>query len=133
VNTPEDIVLRQPQAIAFISPRWWPNNHGHVLVVPADHHENLYCLPTAAGHAVHDVVKDVALAIRATYGCAGVSMRQHNEPAGGQDVWHYHVHVFPRYRDDELYASRPCPGFADASARRPYADRLRGYFERRVG
>ena len=38
--------------------------------------------------------------------CDGTSTRQHNEPAGNQhDMWHLHVHVFPRYDGDNLYAS----------------------------
>jgi histidine triad (HIT) family protein len=56
---------------------------------------------------VHDLVREVAIAIRQTYGCKGVSTRQHNEPAGNQDAWRYHVHVFPRYADDQLYSSAP--------------------------
>jgi histidine triad (HIT) family protein len=91
-----DIVRRTPDAMALISPRWWPRNQGHVLVVPLSHYENIYDLPTKPGHAVHDLVREVAIAIRQTYGCQGVSTRQHNEPAGNQDAWHYHVHVFPR-------------------------------------
>jgi histidine triad (HIT) family protein len=114
--------------MAFISPRWWPNNHGHVLVVPTEHYESLYDLPAQAGHAVHDLVHDIAIAVRATYGCQGVSTRQHNEPAGNQDAWHYHVHVFPRYAGDQLYGSKPYPAFVTAEQRRPYAERLRGYF-----
>ena len=124
-----DIVRRTAGAMAFISPRWWPNNHGHVLVVPVGHHENLYELPAEAGHAVHDLVREVAIAVRHTYGCDGVSTRQHNEPAGNQDAWHYHVHVFPRYADDGLYAARPYPEFVTAGQRWPYTDRLRSYFE----
>jgi hypothetical protein len=31
--------------------------------------------------------------------------RQHNEPAGNQDLWHLHVHVFPRFEGDNLYGS----------------------------
>jgi histidine triad (HIT) family protein len=124
-----DIVRRTAGAMAFISPRWWPSNHGHVLVVSARHYENLYELPDEAGHAVHDLVREVAIAIRRTYhGCQGVSTRQHNEPAGNQDAWHYHVHVFPRYAGDQLYASRPYPEFVTADQRRPYAERLRSYF-----
>jgi DNA-binding transcriptional LysR family regulator len=65
--------------------------------VPVGHYENLYHLPTVPGHAVHDLVREVAIAIRQTYGCQGVSTLQHNEPAGNQNAWHYHVHVFPRY------------------------------------
>jgi histidine triad (HIT) family protein len=77
-----DIVRRTELAVAFVSSRWWPNNHGNVLVVPSAHHENLYDLPAADGHAVHDLVREVAIAIRSTYGCDGISTRQHNEPAG---------------------------------------------------
>jgi histidine triad (HIT) family protein len=127
-NRQQDIVRRTTGALAFISPRWWPSNHGHAVVVPIGHHENLYELPDEAGHAVHDLVRDVAIAIRRTYGCEGVSTRQHNEPAGNQDAWHYHVHVFPRYPGDQLYASRPYPQFVTPEQRRPYAERLRGYF-----
>lgn len=125
VSDQDDIVARTSDAVAFVGPRWWPNNHGHVLVVPTEHHENLYDLPTRYGHAVHDLVQRVAVAIRQAYGCDGTSTRQHNEPAGGQDVWHYHVHVFPRYAGDELYSSRPYPDFVPASDRRPYARKLR--------
>jgi histidine triad (HIT) family protein len=124
----QDIVRRTAEAIAFVSPRWWPNNHGNLLVVPVRHYENLYELPVEAGHAVHDLVRDVAIAMRRTYGCEGVSTRQHNERAGGQDVWHYHVHVFPRYVADELYTSTPYPEFVTAERRQPYAERLRRYF-----
>jgi histidine triad (HIT) family protein len=78
----QDIVRRTAGAMAFVSPRWWPNNHGNLLVVPVGHYENLYELPDEAGHAVHDLVRDVAIAMRSTYGCEGVSTRQHNERAG---------------------------------------------------
>jgi histidine triad (HIT) family protein len=79
-----------------------------------------------SGHAVHDVVRRIAIAMRSAYGCDGVSTRQHNEPAGNQDAWHYHVHVFPRYAGDGLYASAPYHQFVPAEQRWPYADKLRG-------
>jgi len=131
INTQQDVVRRTGPATAFISPRWWPRNHGHVLVVPDAHYENLYDLPARYGHAVHDLVRDVAVAVRETYGCDGTSVRQHNEPAGNQDAWHYHVHVFPRYAGDDLYGSQPYPEFVTAEQRRPYAERLQAFFAAR--
>jgi histidine triad (HIT) family protein len=128
VNSQRDVVRRTDLATALISPRWWPNNHGHVVVIPKAHHENLYDLPTEYGHAVQDVVREIAVAIRHTYGCAGTSTRQHNEPAGNQDAWRYHVHVFPRYDGDNLYTSMAYPQFVSSEERWPYAERLRGYF-----
>lgn len=69
-----------------------------------------------------------AIAIRQSYRCDGTSTRQHNEPAGNQDVWHFHVHVFPRYAGDRLYATKPLKGFVTAERRRPYAERLRSHW-----
>lgn len=124
-NQLSDVVAVRDHAYARISPTWWPDNHGAALVVPRAHIENLYECPQEIGYAVWDLVKEVAVAIRATYGCAGTSIRQHNEPAGGQDVWHLHVHVFPRYPDDRLYERQREAAWFDAEARRPFADLLR--------
>jgi histidine triad (HIT) family protein len=49
-NCQDDIVRRTFDAMALISPRVWPRNHGHVLVVPARQYENLYQLPARAEH-----------------------------------------------------------------------------------
>lgn len=72
----------------------------------------------------------MASAIRETYKCDGTSTRQHNEPAGGQDVWHFHVQVLPRYIDDELYKNNNNIKFVDADARAHYAQTLREHFEK---
>jgi histidine triad (HIT) family protein len=70
-------------------------------------------------------VKKVAIGLRSTYGCGGTSTRQHNEPYGNQDVWHLHVHVFPRYKDDELYANQHNNRFTESKERQHYAEKLR--------
>jgi histidine triad (HIT) family protein len=80
--TQRDVVRRSSLATALIAPRWRPNNHGHVLVVPNAHHENLYDLPSRYGHPVHDQAREVVIAVRQSYGCDGTSLRQHNEQAG---------------------------------------------------
>ncbi|MBF4618595.1 HIT family protein [Clavibacter sp. VKM Ac-2873] len=118
---PQDVVAERDRAIAVIAPRWWPRNRGHALVIPRIHVRDLYSVTPADLHAVMDLVQEVAVAMRASYGCAGISIRQHNETAGGQDVWHLHVHVFPRYADDDLYGSAPLPGFATPEDRAPFA------------
>jgi histidine triad (HIT) family protein len=125
VSSQEDVIYRDAEVTAFMAAGWWPNNRGHVLVVPNDHYENIYDLPPELGTPIQRVSRDVALAFKATYGCDGVSTRQHNEPHGMQDVWHYHVHVFPRYRDDHLYLTRREPSTAEG--RHPYAEKLRAY------
>ncbi len=127
-GTKEDIVYQNEFATAKIAPKWWVNNPGHVLVIPNEHYENIYDIPADLLAEVYKVVQKVAIAIRSTYGCEGTSTRQHNEPAGNQDVWHFHVHVYPRHGDDQLYQNHDRKRFVDAAARAPYAKKLRAYF-----
>jgi histidine triad (HIT) family protein len=122
-----DIVYQNGFVTAFIGAHQWPRNHGHVLIIPNQHFENLYELPLELGTQIHRAARLTALAMKSVYGCDGVSTRQHNEPAGNQDVWHYHLHLFPRYRDDLLYASKPQP--MEAAERATYASRLRDWFQ----
>jgi len=49
-------------------------------------------------------------------------------PAGYQEVWHFHLHVFPRYPSDELYALHASPRYTTPEERAPYAARLRSFF-----
>jgi histidine triad (HIT) family protein len=105
-TTQAEIVLHEPDVVAFIASVQWPNNGGHVVVIPVRHFENLYDLPDDLARPLLSATRRVALALKSAYGCPGTSTRQHNEPAGNQEVWHYHVHVFPRYPDDALYTSQ---------------------------
>jgi histidine triad (HIT) family protein len=125
-NHPDDVVAVTPLAFARVAPKWWPGNPGSALVIPRAHHENLYAIPADVGHAVWDLTQRVARAMRSTYDCDGVSTRQHNEPAGNQDVWHLHVHVFPRHDDDRLYGRHEETRWVAVEERAPYAARLAG-------
>ena len=124
-NQPSDVVAVTDHAYARITPKWWPDNPGAVLVIPRPHIENIYALPVTEGHAVWDLVQSVATSMRTAYDCEGTSIRQHNEPAGGQDVWHLHVHVFPRYENDRLYQRHEEAHWVGPAEREPYARKLR--------
>ncbi len=114
--------------MAFVSPKWWEQNVGHVIVVPSAHFETLYEIPEDALAAVYATAKRVAVALKSEYGCDGTSTRQHNDAAAGQEVPHLHVHVFPRYADDLLYEHDRRTRWPDAGERAPYAERLRRAF-----
>ena len=98
-----DIVYRDKSIIAFIARDEWPNNLGSVIIAPTKHYENIYDLPDNLIAKIHQLEKRVAIAIKKAYRASGISSRQHNEVDGGQDVWHYHLTIFPRYKNDELY------------------------------
>jgi len=127
ISKKADIVFQNEIVTAFISSHWWPNNPGHVLVIPNDHYENIYVLPDSISAEIQRVGKLIALALKEVYKCDGVSTRQHNEPAGNQDVWHYHLHVFPRYNNDNLYKSER--RLTSQAERIPYANLLKKYFD----
>ena len=122
-----DIVYQDDVVTAFVSSHQFPNNAGNVLVIPNRHFENLYDVPVALAADLHRVMRAVALAHKAAFACDGVSTRQHNEPAGNQDVWHYHIHVTPRYREDGLYTSQRC--LMPAHERERHAAKIREQFE----
>jgi len=126
-----DVIYRDEYITAFITLGWYPNNKGHVLIIPNEHFENIYELPSDYSSRIHDFEKQVAIALKEVYNCDGVSSRQHNEPAGYQTVWHYHLHVFPRYYDDDLYFSYNLGYKAAVEERAVYAKKLRDYFLQR--
>lgn len=126
----DDIVYKDKFVTAFIASHWWPKNHGHVIIIPNKHFENLYDLPDSYSAKIHKIERFIAIAIKTTYKCPGISSRQHNEFAGGQDVWHYHLHVFPRYKNDHLYESLADKKLTQPENRKQYAKKLRAYFKK---
>jgi histidine triad (HIT) family protein len=101
-----DIVYHDKVVTAFIGSHQWKNNHGNIIVVPNEHFENIYDLPLRYAQDIHRLAKHLAITMKNVYSCDGISTRQHNEPAGSQDVWHYHLHVTPRYKDDNYYGTQ---------------------------
>lgn len=108
-DDPRVVVWRDELCFAVIGRVHHPNNHGALLLCPVQHHENLYVLPDAIGAHLFSVSKRLALALKHALRCDGVSTRQHNEPAGTQEVWHYHLHITPRWTGDNFYGERPSP------------------------
>lgn len=98
-----DIFYSDDFCVAFIASHWWPNNKGHVIVVPKEHYESIYDIPTDLLLHITKVVQKISKVVKKVYKCDGIHIRQNNEKAGGQDVWHFHTHIFPRYADDNLY------------------------------
>lgn len=123
-----DIIFQDKIITVFISPKWWISNPGNVIIIPNTHVENLYDIDDLTLSYIARATKRMAIAIRQTYeGCTGTSTRQHNEPDGNQDVWHFHSHVFARYPNDSLYENHADKRFVSPAERAAYAIRLRQY------
>ncbi|MCY3895256.1 MAG: HIT family protein [Chloroflexi bacterium] len=124
---PEFTAWRGERVFVQIAKHWDPGGPGRALVIPTMHCENIYALPDDVAGRIARVVRLVATAMRRGYPCDGVAVRQNNEPAGGQDVWHLHTHVVPRHNDSPYPAYRL--ELADDAERARYAVRLRRSLE----
>ncbi len=96
-------------SIAVVSRSHHPQNAGSLLLCSLEHFENIYVLPQEVGAHLFGVSQRLAIALKQALECDGVSTRQHNEPAGTQEVWHYHQHIIPRYTGDNFYTEHPVP------------------------
>lgn len=74
-----------------------PRADGHVLVLPKTPCRNLFDAPAEALQAVALVTQKLARAVKAAFSAEGVTVQQFNESAGGQVVFHLHVHIMPRF------------------------------------
>ena len=110
----------------IVSPHWWETNPGNLVVVPIDHVENLYTVSEHLAGRVFATAQKAARALVEVENCEGTSLRQHNEPAGGQDVWHLHVHVVPRWSGDAFTRGEHRMRSVDLADQHAFADRLRG-------
>jgi len=122
-----DIVYQNNQITAIIALRKWANNPGHVLIIPNAHFENIYDLPLDIATEIHKVAKAVAITMKEVYACDGILIHQHNEPAGEQNIWHYHLHVIPRYENDNFHLSQrqPFPAHERAACALRFKARLK--------
>ena len=77
-----------------------PANHGHALILPKEHYANLPELDPALAAKVLPLAAKIGEAQRKALGCDGFNVLQNNGRAAGQSVFHFHVHVIPRYEND---------------------------------
>jgi len=77
-----------------------PAAKGHALILPKDHASNLYELSEESASKVLVVAKKIAEQMKNKLNCEGLNLMQNNGEVAGQTVYHFHMHVIPRYSDD---------------------------------
>jgi histidine triad (HIT) family protein len=98
-NLPSSMIDRDDLCSAFMDIQ--PVTPGHVLVVPNCHTASLAELPPGTGAHMFALAQRVAAALRKSgLRCEGVNLFLADGRAAGQEVFHVHLHVFPRYRGD---------------------------------
>jgi len=92
---PAHTVYEDDHTLAFLDVM--PQAPGHTLVIPKQQAENLFDLDLDAGTAVLRTAQKIAGAVRDAFGADGIMLNQLNGPAAGQTVFHFHMHVVPRF------------------------------------
>ena len=82
-------------------------NPGHVLVTVKEHADNIFELDDAQAAAAFRTAAQVARAIRAAFAPDGLSVYQANGKTAGQTVFHFHIHLVPRYDGDGMQLTWP--------------------------
>ena len=97
----KDVVFESRDLFAFMSTVQTPANPEKVLIIPKRHIENVFDLPNSLLVKIFNLARRTSKIMRNTYPCDGVTLVQNN--GEGQRVYHYHLHVIPRYTKDRLF------------------------------
>ena len=79
-----------------------PASKGHALILPKEHYANLYELEDELAAKVLVLAKKMITKLKDIVGCDGYNIVQNNGTAAGQTVFHFHMHLIPRYENDNV-------------------------------
>ena len=120
-GSPASVVHHDHEVLAFMDTR--PVNPGHVLVIPTRHYASLADVPESVAVRCFVVAQRVAAALRASgLRCEGINLFLADGEAAFQEVFHVHLHVFPRFAGDSFridadWSTRPSREELDAVAK----------------
>jgi histidine triad (HIT) family protein len=77
-----------------------PATKGHALILPKEHYANLYELPEETAADAMKLAQRMMRKMTEKLDCDGFNIVQNNGEAAGQTVFHFHMHLIPRYKND---------------------------------
>ena len=114
-DLPAHKVYEDERTLAFLD--LYPGCEGHTLVIPKRHAEGFFSLDDEDRDAVMATARRVAGALLAETGAEGLNLHQSNGKAAGQVIFHFHLHLLPRWEGDGLKAPwKPREGEAEELA-----------------
>lgn len=99
-QAPVSTIYEDEAVMVFLDIR--PLNMGHTLVISKAHYVDIFDIPEKLLSQVHIVSKQIAAAVKKATDTDGINIIQQNGKAAGQDIFHFHVHVIPRFLGQKL-------------------------------
>ncbi|MGN0290364.1 MAG: HIT family protein [Lachnospiraceae bacterium] len=76
-----------------------PTSKGHSLIIPKEHYTNIYDIDEDIAAKIMKVAKKLATKMTVSLNCDGFNLLQNNGATAGQTMFHFHLHLIPRYED----------------------------------
>lgn len=86
----------------------FPSTLGHILILPKQHAENIYELSDESASKLLVVAKKMSIALKESLNIEGLNLLQNNGELAGQTIFHFHLHLIPRYKDDGIKVGWEC-------------------------
>jgi len=84
-----------------------PASRGHVLILTKEHYDNIFEIDAETAGKLFSLASVVARAMKKTLHCDGMNLLQNNGTIAGQTVFHFHLHLIPRYEGDHIQITWP--------------------------
>jgi len=118
-QVPSNKVYEDEHVVAFAPLEKDMLSKGHLLVVPKKHFESIYDITIDELTFMMRAVKLISKKLKEGYGAEGINILHASGKAGQQSVFHFHLHLVPRYADDGLDAW-PKTGYVEKEAAEVY-------------
>ena len=101
-----------------------PATKGHALILPKQHMANIFEMDDTTAEKVFVLAKRIAKAMKSALNCDGLNIVQNNGEVAGQTVFHFHMHIIPRYDNDGQHITW-IPGTSEADEREAIAAQIK--------
>ncbi len=99
-KSPSWTVYQDDDISAFFD--YYPASRGHILIVPNKHYENIFDTPKDILSKIIKLSKRIAMFYKKEMWISNINIVQSNWIFAGQEVFHYHMHLIPRWENDNV-------------------------------
>ncbi len=121
-----EIIFEDEHVLAFLDIQ--PVNYGHTLVIPKKHYDNFLTVPKDELDKLIQATQFIAGVIKRSLKADGFNIISNNGNPAGQSVYHFHIHIIPRFNDD--FTIKPMVKMYGSGALQEYGEKIRSFISK---